>query len=184
MAESLAPPGGAEPVSSPPVSPWRHVLAALLLPGTVTIPIPAVLLAIGGAHVGWGLTGLPALLPVVVGAALILMGVAVWYATVRLFAREGKGTLAPWDPTRKLVVRGPYRYVRNPMITGVLLVLLGEAALFGSWPVLVWAVGFFAVNCVWFPLVEEPALVKRFGPEYEEYRRAVPRWIPRRGAGG
>jgi protein-S-isoprenylcysteine O-methyltransferase Ste14 len=161
------------------VSLWRHVRAALLLPGTVTIPIPAVLLAIGGAHIGWGLVGLLALLPVVAGTALILMGAAVWYTTVRLFAREGKGTLAPWDPTRKLVVRGPYRYVRNPMITGVLLVLLGEAALLGSWSILAWSVAFFGVNAVWFPLVEEPGLVKRFGDEYEEYRRAVPRWIPR-----
>ena len=114
------------------------------------------------------------------GAALVLAGLAVWYATVRLFARVGEGTLAPWDPTRKLVVLGPYRYVRNPMITGVLLVLVGEAALFGSPWILAWAAAFFAVNAVWFPLVEEPGLVERFGREYEDYRRAVPRWLPRR----
>jgi protein-S-isoprenylcysteine O-methyltransferase Ste14 len=106
--------------------------------------------------------------------------VALWYATVRLFAREGEGTLAPWDPTRKLVAHGPYRHVRNPMITGVLLVLLGEAALLGSLGVLAWAAFFFTINAIWFPLVEEPGLVRRFGADYEEYRRNVPRWVPRR----
>jgi protein-S-isoprenylcysteine O-methyltransferase Ste14 len=162
------------------VSKWRHARAAVLLPGTVTVLIPAALLAIGGADIGCGLAGLWPVLPVVAGAALVLAGLAVWYATVRLFARAGEGTLAPWDPTRKLVVLGPYRYVRNPMITGVLLVLVGEAALFGSPWVLAWAAAFFAINAVWFPLVEEPGLVQRFGREYEDYQRAVPRWIPRR----
>lgn len=159
---------------------WRHVRAAVLLPGTVTVPIPAALLAIEGADIGWGLAGLWAALPLVAGAALVLAGLAVWYATVTLFARVGGGTLAPWDPTRKLVVLGPYRYVRNPMIIGVLLVLLGEAVLFGSPWILAWAAAFFAVNAVWFPLVEEPGLVQRFGREYQDYGRAVPRWLPRR----
>jgi protein-S-isoprenylcysteine O-methyltransferase Ste14 len=138
-----------------------------------------VILAVAGADVGWGLGTLGAL-PALAGAVLILLGLALWYRTVALFAREGEGTLAPWDPTRKLVVRGPYRYVRNPMITGVLLVLGGEAALFGSVWILVWAAAFLAVNAVWFPLVEEPGLVRRFGDEYEQYRRHVPRWLPRR----
>jgi protein-S-isoprenylcysteine O-methyltransferase Ste14 len=102
------------------------------------------------------------------------------YRTISLFAREGEGTLAPWDPTRRLVVRGPYRFVRNPMITGVLCVLLGEAALFGSAGILALAAAFLAVNAVWFPLVEEPALRRRFGAEYDAYSRNVPRWLPRR----
>jgi protein-S-isoprenylcysteine O-methyltransferase Ste14 len=159
---------------------WRHLRAILLLPGVVTGPIPAAILALGGADLGWGLQSPWAPLPVIGGAVLMLVGIAVWYRTVMLFAREGEGTLAPWDPTRKLVVRGPYRYVRNPMIAGVLLVLAGEAALFGSPWLLAWAAAFFAANAVWFPRVEEPGLVERFGPEYEAYRRAVPRWVPRR----
>jgi protein-S-isoprenylcysteine O-methyltransferase Ste14 len=167
-------------VWSPPVSVWRHVRAAILLPGMVTIPIPAAILATSGMDIGWGLDGAWGVLPVLAGGILILLGLAVWLATVRLFAREGEGTLAPWDPTRKLVIVGPYRYVRNPMITGVLLVLAGEAALFGSPFVLAWAAAFFCVNAVWFPRVEEPGLVGRFGPDYEEYRRNVPRWLPRR----
>jgi protein-S-isoprenylcysteine O-methyltransferase Ste14 len=146
----------------------------------VTIAIPAVILAIGGTKVGWGLDGAWAALPVAAGVTLIGAGLALWYRTVKLFARVGEGTLAPWDPTRKLVVLGPYRYVRNPMITGVLAILAGEAALFGSAWVLAWAAAFFCVNATYFPRVEEPGLVERFGSEYEEYRRNVPRWFPRR----
>ena len=158
----------------------RHLKAIGLLPGMVTVVIPAGIVAIAGTDVGWGLDGAPAALPVVAGALLAAAGAALWYVTVRLLAGEGEGTLAPWDATRKLVVRGPYRYVRNPMITGVVLVLLGEAALLGSRGVLAWAGIFFAINGVWFRLVEEAGLVRRFGAEYEQYRRNVPRWVPRR----
>jgi protein-S-isoprenylcysteine O-methyltransferase Ste14 len=161
------------------MSRWRHLRAILLLPAVVTFLVPGVILGVAGVDVGWGLGAPWNALPVLAGAALVLAGLALWYRTVALFAREGEGTLAPWDPTRKLVVRGPYRYVRNPMITGVLLVLSGEAALFGSVWIMAWAAAFFAVNAVWFPLAEEPGLVRRFGDEYEEYRRAVPRWVPR-----
>lgn len=99
--------------------------------------------------------------------------------TVSLFARVGGGTLAPWDPTSRLVVLGPYRHVRNPMITGVLAILLGEASLFGSLPLLLWFAAVFAVNAVYLPLVEEPGLRTRFGADYEAYRANVPRWLPR-----
>ena len=116
----------------------------------------------------------------IAGAALIGAGLMLMYRTISLFATEGEGTLAPWDPTRKLVVRGPYRFVRNPMIVGVLTVILGEAAVFGSPALATWGLIFFALNAVWFPLIEEPGLVQRFGPDYEEYRRHVPRWLPRR----
>ena len=101
----------------------------------------------------------------------------VW--TVSLFVRIGRGTLAPWDPTSRLVVRGPYRHVRNPMISGVLTVLLGEAVLFGSFAVLAWWAFVFALNAVYFVAFEEPDLRDRFGAEYEAYAERVPRWIPR-----
>ena len=164
------------------MSVWRHVRAAVLLPGTVTIVIPAIIVATSGTSVGWELDGPWSALLVLAGAILILLGLALWYRTVTLFAREGEGTLAPWDPTRKLVVLGPYRHVRNPMITGVLVVLIGEAVLVGSPWVLAWAGIFFVGNAIWFRRIEEPGLIERFGDEYEEYRRAVPRWVPRRRA--
>jgi protein-S-isoprenylcysteine O-methyltransferase Ste14 len=100
-------------------------------------------------------------------------------ATIRLFVTVGKGTLAPWNPTQRLVVRGVYRHVRNPMIAGVFLVLLGEAVLAASLPLLGWFAAFVVVNVLYIPLAEEPGLAKRFSDEYQTYKRNVPRWIPR-----
>lgn len=158
----------------------RQIRAIALLPGVVVVAVPLVILIGFGANVGWGLDGVAAALPVLLGAALITLGFALWLWTVRLFARIGKGTLAPWDPPRRLVVEGPYCHVRNPMIAGVLAVLAGEAALFGSLPLLIWFGLFFAANVVGFQIYEEPRLERRFGEEYRTYKRNVPRWLPRR----
>jgi protein-S-isoprenylcysteine O-methyltransferase Ste14 len=114
------------------------------------------------------------------GKRLIGAGFALWLWTVRLFARVGEGTLAPWDPTLRLVVAGPYRHLRNPMITAVLAVLAGEAALFGSLPLAIWFAAFFAINWAFFWLHEEPGLERRFGADYLAYKHNVPRWLPRR----
>lgn len=165
------------------MSTWRQARAIALLPGTAALLVPAAILAIaGGADVGFGLNGALAALPVLAGLALSAAGLALWAWTVRLFARIGKGTLAPWDPTRHLVVEGPYRHLRNPMISAVLAVLIGEAAVFGSAALGAWSAAFFAVNSIHFVVYEEPDLERRFGEEYLEYRRHVPRWIPRRVA--
>ncbi len=129
--------------------------------------------------VGWGLSGVLAIVPVALGVALVTIGAALAAWTIALFVREGRGTIAPWDPTSRLVVRGPYRHVRNPMISGVLFVLLGEAALLGSVPLAVWFGLVAALNAVYMPLVEEPGLVRRYGADYELYRASVPRWLPR-----
>jgi protein-S-isoprenylcysteine O-methyltransferase Ste14 len=142
-----------------------------VLPGTVTIVVPAVILWLWGAEVEPG-TG-------VVGALAVTAGVALVAWTINLFDTVGNGTLAPWDPTSALVVRGPYRYVRNPMITGVAAILAGEALFFRSWGIAIELGVFVVVNAVYFPVVEEPGLRRRFGAEYEEYRARVPRWLPR-----
>ncbi len=110
---------------------------------------------------------------------LIGAGLALLVKTIRLFATVGKGTLAPWDPTQKLVVEGPYRHVRNPMITGVVTILLGEAVFWGSLAIAELAVVFFIINYVYFIVSEEPGLVRRFGEDYKTYMQHVPRWIPR-----
>ena len=157
----------------------RQISAIVLLPGTVALVIPMLVLSRTEGDIGWGLaTGL-ALLPIALGVALIAAGLGLIVWTVGLFASKGRGSLAPWDPTSRLVVTGPYRHVQNPMISGVLCVLLGEAALFGSPPLLLWFGIVLGVNAVYMPLVEEPGLVRRFGQDYEEYRRHVPRWLPR-----
>jgi len=153
----------------------RHLLAILILPTTVAVVFPFVLL-----DVRWTVpfSAGDALL-VAIGGLFAACGLFLLGATVRRFATEGRGTLAPWDPTQRLVVSGVYRYVRNPMISGVLAIVLGEAGIFRSAEILAWAAVFFLLNAVYLPAVEEPGLVRRFGEAYDDYRRNVPRWIPR-----
>ena len=159
---------------------WRHLCAIALLPTMVALVIPSVIIHRTGAlHVGWGLPMPVTLLPPLLGCGLIALGVLLLVRTIVLFATVGQGTLAPWDPTQRLVVQGVYRHVRNPMISGVLSILLGEAVLLGSLPLLYWFLFFFALNAVYIPLSEEPGLVRRFGEEYLRYKANVPRWVPR-----
>ena len=137
----------------------------------VTIVIPALILWSQGADVS--------VVSAIFGGLLIALGLALATWTWTLFVTEGRGTLAPWDATTQLVVSGPYRYVRNPMITGVALILAGEAVLFQSWPIAVLFVWFVLLNAIYFPLVEERGLRRRFGADYEAYCADVPRWVPR-----
>jgi protein-S-isoprenylcysteine O-methyltransferase Ste14 len=160
---------------------WRHLRAIILLPGMVTLAIPGIILWRTRMD-SWGLwQSVPAtriILPVV-GAICICLGLVLMITTIRLFVTVGKGTLAPWEPPQRLVVQGVYRYVRNPMISGVLFVLLGESALTASVPLLRWFLTFAVINAIYIPLMEEPMLVRRFGEDYLVYKRNVPRWIPR-----
>lgn len=167
-------------LESLPMSGWRQARAIAVLPGNVTVVVPAaILLFVEGPAIGWGLGGVPAVAVALLGLALIVAGFSVWLWTVLLFQRIGMGTLAPWDPTSQLVVEGPYRHMRNPMISAVATLLLGEAVFFGSPWILAWAALFVAVNHAFFLLGEEPGLEERFGVEYRAYKRAVPRWLPR-----
>jgi protein-S-isoprenylcysteine O-methyltransferase Ste14 len=156
----------------------RHLLSIAALPFTVTVLVPwwiagrwQVRLAPGGSA---GPMALQA-----GGLAVLGLGIALFAASLRRFASEGRGTLAPWDPPALFVASGPYRFVRNPMISGVTLVLFGESLVLRSPPHLAWAAFFAALNMVHIPLVEEPQLERRFGDSYREYRRHVPRFIPR-----
>jgi protein-S-isoprenylcysteine O-methyltransferase Ste14 len=109
--------------------------------------------------------------------AVVGLGLRIW--TDSLFLKFGNGTLAPWNPPKKLVIRGPYRHVRNPMITSVVIILLAESMFLQSWPLTAWTLFFFAVHTVYFPLIEEKGLKRRFGQDYLVYQANVPRWIPR-----
>jgi protein-S-isoprenylcysteine O-methyltransferase Ste14 len=156
----------------------RHLLAIAILPFTVAVLVPiwiarrkAVAFAMGGS------LGEVALQ--LAGAASLGVGLLLFAASLRRFATEGQGTLAPWDPPRALVVRGPYRFVRNPMISGVIFVLFGEALVLVSPPHGVWAIAFLVLNLVYIPLFEEPQLAHRFGEPYREYCRHVRRFLPR-----
>ncbi len=113
------------------------------------------------------------------GLAIIVIGLALFTATARMFILIGNGTIMPWDPTRKLIVASLYCYVRNPMILSLIILQIGEAILFASYGIAALALFFFILNTVYFILSEEPGLEKRFGQEYVEYKKNVPRWIPR-----
>ena len=112
----------------------------------------------------------------VIASILTLAGVAILLLCVWEFFASGRGTLAPVDPPRRLVVRGLYRYTRNPMYNGVILALLGEAWLFRSERILIYAVAVLVAFHLFVVFYEEPALASRFGDEYRVYRAAVPRW--------
>ena len=155
------------------------IKAILVLPGSALVYVPgAVLWLTAGLPGGW--TPAWAAGPRFwIGAALGAAGFAMAVWTVRLFATAGEGTPAPWAPPRKLVVRGPYRHVRNPMLAAVNVMLAAEALLFGSWYIALWMAVFFALNTTYFMRSEEPALEERFGESYRLYKASVPRWVPR-----
>lgn len=112
------------------------------------------------------------------GSILILTGLSfIAWANV-LFVVYGKGTLAMWDAPKKLVVLGPYRYVRNPIAIGLITSLWGLSLVFNSFPVLYWSLLFWAMLQLWLVYKEEPELHQRFGEVYERYKKDVPRWIP------
>jgi protein-S-isoprenylcysteine O-methyltransferase Ste14 len=170
-------PGDGERAPAAP-SAWRIAASILLLPFTMTVIVPAAILALGDGS-AWDI-GTPARIATVIAGLLALgAGLALFATTVRLFTSLGRGTLAPWDPPERLVVRGPYRHLRHPMISGVALVLAGEVLLVRSTGIAIWLAGFVTVNAFYLPLVEEPALVRRFGDDYERYMDRVPRWLPR-----
>ncbi len=157
----------------------RHLFAILLLPFVVVVIVPRWLLREWSmSDTRWVGGTLAAAFAHIAGIVVFLSGFALFAWCVSLFARVGQGTLAPWDPTRRLVAVGPYRYVRNPMICGVVTMLVGETLFLGSRVIAIWAATFIAINQIYFMLLEEPGLERRFGAAYLEYKAAVPRWIP------
>jgi len=95
------------------------------------------------------------------------------------FLVKGKGTPAPINPPKELVVSGLYKYVRNPMYVGILLVILGHFLWFGFWNLLIYAAVVFAAFSAFVIFYEEPTLKRNFGAAYEDYLKRVPRWIPK-----
>ncbi len=147
----------------------RH-LFSFILPVLVLIIVPLILE--NDFRVGELWTTIP-------GIGLLGVGMLIIINTIVMFIKKGRGTLAPWDPTRNIVTDGLYAYVRNPMIPGVLTVLAGESLLFRSINIAFWSILFFLFNHLYFIFSEEPGLAKRFGQEYHEYKQNAPRWIPR-----
>lgn len=154
---------------------FRAATYASLFVGLLLVFVPARILASVGVGTPGGPVALRALGMLVATAGGSL---ALW--CVLAFALLGKGTPAPFDPPRRLVVRGPYAYVRNPMYWGAALALLGAALAFRSLALAGYAVLFMAVAHAFVRAYEEPTLRRLFGKDYEAYCRHVRRWVPRR----
>jgi protein-S-isoprenylcysteine O-methyltransferase Ste14 len=152
----------------------RAVVYATAFIGLFLVFIPARLLARSGLPARPAGAGTE-----MVGMVLAAVGGALALWCVFSFATLGRGTPAPFDPPRRLVVRGPYRYVRNPMYIGAALALLGAALVYRSAALAAYAVGFLLVLHAFVLWYEEPTLRRLFGGEYDAYRRQVRRWWPR-----
>ena len=148
--------------------------AIFILPFNVTIVIPCLILYFTKFRYNllhyWEL---------IFGILLILLGLSLAIWTMILFHKIGKGTLAPWASTQHLIIEGPYKITRNPMITGILIILFGETLVLNSLYILCWTILFFVINCIHFKLYEEKNLAEKFGDEYLEYKKSVPAWIPK-----
>ena len=161
-------------------NPIRHLFSILALPFVVVIVMPLWLFnAFASVDTRWVDINSATRWALISGALFVWIGLMLFVWCVNLLAILGRGTLAPWDPTHKLVVYGPYQHVRNPMIISVAMMLTGQSLFWGSWVIGAWAGIFILINHMYFVLSEEPGLEKRFGEDYINYKENVPRWIPR-----
>lgn len=154
----------------------RVVTFASLFIGLVLIYLPARVLSWSGINPPPAIE-VPQIIGIVVGA----LGAVVALWCIFTFATTGKGTPMPLDPPRRLVVQGPYRFVRNPMYIGAGLALSSAALFYRSWSLLSYAGFFFLATHVFIVWYEEPTLRQTFGPEYNAYCRQVRRWWPGTG---
>ena len=148
----------------------RSILFFIFAPGMVAGVIPLALLRTG-PKVDAGLLAFSAL-------PLWVMGIAVLFGCFWDFLVKGRGTPAPTDPPKELVVSGAYKYVRNPMYAGVLMAVIGHFLWFGYWWILAYAVALFVIFTLFVMFYEEPHLKSVFGDAYIAYQKEVPRWLP------
>ena len=149
------------------------LLFTIFVPGTVAILIPRWLLG--------GFTRPPGSALTWIGAIVFLIGAAIYFRCAWEFAVRGLGTPAPIAPTKFLVTTALHHHVRNPMYIGVAMAILGEAVVFRSIHIAVYAGVMLLIAHTFVVLYEEPTLQRQFGEPYEEYKRSVPRWLPRIG---
>jgi protein-S-isoprenylcysteine O-methyltransferase Ste14 len=160
---------------------WRSIKMFVLMPLNAILSVPILLLLLfRGLHPSWMMVFPMNILLTIVGLALIFVGTFLVIKTTILFSKIGHGTVAHWAPPKKLVVRGVYRYMRNPMILGILLAVFGEIVIFGSFSLVPYFLFLLIGHHLLFTRYEEPELIKRFGEDYSRYMKNVPRWIPRR----
>ena len=147
----------------------KNLLFTVIVPGTVAVWVPLWIEAGSAAASGLARLG---------GGALLALGAGIYAWCLWDFATFGRGTPAPIDAPKRLVVRGLYRWTRNPMYVGVLCVILGQAVWFGASTLLLYALGVAACFYSFVRFYEEPTLRRLFGVEYEEYCHRVGRWLP------
>jgi protein-S-isoprenylcysteine O-methyltransferase Ste14 len=152
----------------------KTLIFNLFVPGTVAIWIPYRILSSAGTSGTISIGGFRYF-----GLAVITIGALLYLWCAWDFTFAGKGTPAPIDPPRELVVKGLYRYVRNPMYVGVLSVVLGQAIWFEALRLFEYAGLIFVLFTTFVLIYEEPALKRKFGNAYRQYCERVPRWIPR-----
>jgi protein-S-isoprenylcysteine O-methyltransferase Ste14 len=153
----------------------RAVTYAALFIGFVLVYLPGRFLSWSGI-VEPVTTGAPQ----VAGMIMVAIGTVIALWCVFTFVFIGKGTPAPFDPPRRLVIRGPYRFVRNPMYIGAGMTLAGAALYYQSLSILLYTCLFVLITHLFVVLYEEPTLRRSFGDEYEAYRRRTTRWWPTR----
>lgn len=151
----------------------RAVTYSVLFIGLLLVYLPARVLS-------WSSIVRPAEIEMqqIAGMIIAAIGAAIALWCIFTFATIGKGTPAPFDPPRRLVIRGPYRFVRNPMYIGAGLALAGAGLFYESWRLLIYAASFLLITHFFVMLYEEPTLRQTFGPEYEAYCGKVRRWWP------
>lgn len=152
----------------------KTLIFTVFVPGTVAAWIPIAILSAPGTRGSIALDGLR-----YVGLPAMIIGASAYFWCAWDFAIGGKGTPAPIDPPKELVVRGLYKYVRNPMYVGVLTLLIGESFWFQSIQMFEYALLVFSLFFAFVVFYEEPVLKRKFGESYMVYRTEVPRWIPR-----
>lgn len=157
----------------------EYLKVIFILPFNVVITIPILIfLSTRDSYLytlapTYGLLFYISMLLLAIGLFLTIWSVQTFYI------KGGEGTPAPWKPISNLIISGPYRYVRNPMILGVVFLLLCEATLFDSIPLLYWTLSFFFINIIYFKYFEERDLINRFGADYEDYRNKVFMFLPK-----
>ena len=154
----------------------KTLIFTVLVPGTIAVWIPYRLVSSPGPRGSIPLGNLR-----YAGLAAILIGALIYLWCAWDFAFAGKGTPAPIDPPKELVVRGLYKYVRNPMYIGVLSLVLGQAVWFEAVTLFAYAGVVFLLFSAFVFFYEEPALKRKFGDSYKSYCETVPRWLPRVG---
>lgn len=148
----------------------RNFIFTILQPGIVAGLVPYLISGKPDLKLQWGVNQYMAVI-------LFTAGFLMMLKCIIDFAVKGKGTLSPLDPTKKLVASGLYKYSRNPMYLGVILILIGEALFFESTSLLIYVIAVFIAFNLFILLHEEPRLKRDFGNEYEDYKKKVRRWL-------